>query len=98
MPAYTPTTWVDDATELSADNLNNIEQGIVDSVDGINGYVHTEGSPAATWAVTHTLGKYPSVMVVDSAGQVVIGDVRYVDQNEVELTFASAFAGKAYLT
>lgn len=98
MPEYSPTVWVDDATELSAANLNNIEQGIQDAVDGINGYTHIQGLPAATWSVVHTLGKYPSVMVVDSSGQEVIGDVRYVDENEVEITFAAAFAGRAYLT
>lgn len=32
---YTKTTWVDEETEVSADNLNNIEQGISNAFDDI---------------------------------------------------------------
>ena len=32
---YTKTTWVDEETEVSADNLNNIEKGISDAFDDI---------------------------------------------------------------
>lgn len=59
-------------------------------------YVHTQQSVSTTWSVTHNLEKRPSVTVVDSADNVVIGDVEYVDNNNVTITFASAFSGKAY--
>ena len=44
----------------------------------------------------HTPGKRPAVTVVDSAGTVVIGEVDYLDDNTVRLTFCAAFSGTAY--
>ena len=43
------------------------------------------------------MGKYPSVTVADSAGSEVVGEVQYVDSNNVILLFASPFSGVAYL-
>ena len=61
-------------------------------------HVHTQGSAATSWSITHALTGYPSVTVVDSAGTVVIGDVQYNSTTSITVTFQSAFAGKAYLT
>jgi hypothetical protein len=61
-------------------------------------YTHTQSSAATTWTVTHTLSGYPSVTVVDSAGTVVIGTVKYDSTSQITITFESAFSGKAYLT
>lgn len=60
-------------------------------------YEHVQGVASATWNIAHGLNKYPSVSIVDSSGNIVIGDTNYVDVNNVTLTFAGAFAGKAYL-
>ena len=60
-------------------------------------FVFTQGSPASTWNVVHTLNKFPSVSVVDSANNDVIGDVHYVDTSNLTITFSSSFSGKAYL-
>lgn len=54
-------------------------------------------SPSAEWTILHSLGKFPSVMVVDSAGTVVEGAVEYVDADSLKVHFASAFGGDAYL-
>jgi len=59
-------------------------------------YVHIQSSPSASWVVTHNLNKRPSVVVVDSADSVVVGEVEYNSDNQVTLTFAGAFSGKAY--
>lgn len=60
-------------------------------------YTHSQITPQKTWQITHNLGKYPSVVVVDSAKTVVIGDISYVSTNSLIITFCSAFAGEAYL-
>jgi hypothetical protein len=60
-------------------------------------YVHTQGVPEAVWTVSHNLGKRPSVTVVDSAEEVVVGAVKYLDDYTVEVAFSGAFAGKAYI-
>lgn len=59
-------------------------------------HVHKQDTPMATWTVTHNLGKYPSVTVVDSAGTFGMSEIHYLNENRVELKFAYAFSGKAY--
>lgn len=61
-------------------------------------YIHDQGSPASTWSVTHNLGYYPNVAVVDSGGTEVIGEVTYADSNSLTISFSSPFGGKAYLS
>ena len=60
-------------------------------------FVFTQNTPANPWYVTHNLGKYPVVTVVDSAETRVFTDVRYVDINNLIIDFPSAFSGQAYL-
>ena len=59
-------------------------------------YVHSQGVPASQWVITHNLGKKSSVTVVDSADQVVIGQVTYNSVNQDTLDFQGSFSGKAY--
>jgi len=63
---------------------------------GDKNYVHIQDTAAAVWTASHNLGKRPAVVVVDSAEDVVYGDIRYIDDNTVTLTFTGAFTGKAY--
>ena len=53
--------------------------------------------PATTWTITHNLGKFPSITVIDSGNTVVHGEYTYIDNNKIVLEFSAAFAGKAYL-
>jgi hypothetical protein len=59
-------------------------------------YRHVQSSPSATWTVTHNLGKYVAVSVVDSAGDLVFGDVHYDSSDQVTISFSAAFGGEAY--
>ena len=60
-------------------------------------FTFTQNVARNVWEIKHDLNKYPSVTIVDSAENVVIGDVTYIDENNVRLTFSGAFSGKAYL-
>lgn len=60
-------------------------------------YVHKQLSASREWLITHNLSKFPSVTVVDSAQTVVIGEVTYIDSNNLKITFSAEFSGKAYL-
>lgn len=60
--------------------------------------VFTQNSPQTTWNITHTLGYSPNVTIVDSGGNVVEGDIQYVDITTIVATFSSAFSGTAYLS
>ena len=61
-------------------------------------YVHTQGTPATTWNVTHNLGFFPNVTAVDSVNREFIADVTYVDVNNLTITLTAATAGKAYVS
>ncbi len=60
-------------------------------------YTHTQSSASATWTIVHNLNCKPSVTIVDSAGNVQIGEVLYDSDNQITLAFAAAFSGFAYL-
>lgn len=60
-------------------------------------YVYDQQVAALVWNVTHNLNKYPSVTVVDTAGDEVIGDVHFNNSNTLTITFSSAFSGKAFI-
>ena len=61
-------------------------------------FVHTQSVSASTWTISHNLGFFPSVNVVDSGGTTVIGDVSYITENQVSISFSAAFGGKAYFS
>ena len=73
------------------------------SITGNITYTHTQSSVSDTWVVTHNLGRFPSVTVIDSGDTVVFGTVVYNSSNQLTITFfvgegsPSAFSGKAYL-
>lgn len=73
-------------------NKTGAELGIVDDKN----FVYVQATSSDIWEITHNLNKYPAVTVVDSGGSVVIGEIVYIDKNNVRITFASAFSGKAY--
>lgn len=60
-------------------------------------FVFTQAIPADVWLIEHNLNKYPSVSVVDTGGNLICGDVEYVDINTVRCKFSSMFSGNAYL-
>lgn len=61
------------------------------------GYVFTQSTPATVWTINHDLNKFPSVSIVDSANDEVIGEVRYASATQIIITFSAAFSGKAFL-
>lgn len=61
-------------------------------------YIFNQIAASAHWIITHNLDKYPSVTVVDSAENVVVGDVQYNGKNSLSIDFnGTEFSGKAYL-
>jgi selenophosphate synthase len=52
-----------------------------------------EFNAASTVTVTHNLGKYPAVTVMDSAGDAVEGDVLFTSSNGLTVSFSAPFSG-----
>lgn len=75
-----------------------IDTGLPPALTGDKYYMFTQSLPSALWVIAHGLAKNPSVTVVDSSGSVVFGDVTYTINNDtLQISFAGAFSGKAYL-
>ena len=86
--------FVEGNGNLTAGKTYGIVQGPSD-VD--KSFIFTQGSASNTWTINHNLEKYPSVTVVDSANNVVIGDITYSNTNSLTVSFSSTFSGKAYI-
>jgi len=65
--------------------------------DGFATFIYDQMSPSDEWVIDHDLNCFPSVTVVDSANNVVIGNVLYVTDKQLIVTFVGAFSGKAFI-
>lgn len=66
-------------------------------------YRHIQSVPDSVWTINHGLGFYPNVTIVDSTGREVEGEVGWVNQNSLTVSFFGSngpvsFAGEAYLS
>jgi hypothetical protein len=49
------------------------------------------------WTINHNMNKFPAATIVLSTGQKGYGDVTYVDNNNLTISFAGDESGKVYL-
>ena len=61
-------------------------------------YRHTQAVASSTWLITHNLGFYPNIVVQDSGGSIVEGEITYTNSNSLTATFSVSFSGTAYLS
>lgn len=79
----------------SIEAISGLEEALAANKD--KNYVHIQRAAAKVWYIQHNLNKMPSVVVQDSAGNTVIGEINYESENVVVLKFNGSFSGKAYL-
>jgi hypothetical protein len=101
MTPTTPTTGnVEITASLSAtgtpDNTKFL-RGDNTWIEADKTFIFTQAVPATTWNITHNLGKFPSVSVINSNNVVINGEVTYIDNNNIQANFSAGFSGKAYL-
>ena len=60
-------------------------------------FIYTQSEASTEWVVNHDLNKFPSVTVIDSAGSIVVGNVQYVNNTQIIITFCAPFSGQAIL-
>lgn len=97
--AYDKTVMSIDITQSTTDRTVTLNYRDTTTIADLYkfSHVHTQAAPATQWAITHNLGKYPSVSVVDSSEQEVIGEVEYLSDSALIVRFSAAFSGKAYI-
>ena len=64
---------------------------------GDKNFVYPQDQAANPWVIQHNLNKFPSCTMVLSTGQQGFGDVTFIDENNLTITFAGAESGKAYI-
>jgi len=84
-----------DITDLDKYTVAEVDALIATATD-IH-YEHIQSVSSASWVISHSLGKKPSVTVQDGSGNDVEGSVSYTDDNNLTITFNTAFTGVAYL-
>lgn len=68
-------------------------------VAAVESFTWNQATASTTWTISHTLGYFPAVTVVDSTGTLIFpATVHYVDVATVQLTFSAAVGGLAYLS
>lgn len=83
---------------LLAGNEGTVEQ-FLESLRGAGAetYIYEQIRASEEWTITHYLNKYPSVTIVDTGNNVIIGAVEYLDKDRLILRFNFEFSGFAYL-
>lgn len=64
---------------------------------GLSTTIIAQSEPSAVWTLAHGLGRFPSVTLVDDAGDVFGASIRYPDANTVVVTLNAPTGGTAYL-
>lgn len=89
-----------DTIVIPRDDVTLIEVGIQgpagpQGIPGSGGDKHYEQTfvTASSVTVTHNLGKFPAVSVLDSADDEVIGDVQHITINQLIVVFSAPFSG-----
>lgn len=62
-----------------------------------NAFEFVQSQPSDFWMISHNLGRFPQVMLLDSEDDVCEGEIRYRDENSLTVSFNQKIAGKAYL-
>ena len=92
----TPLSYNGDAGKFLAVNSTETAIEFVDIVQDKN-FVHDQGMPSLVWTIQHNLNKFPSACAVDTAKSMVVGQIDYIDLNNLTITFNASFSGEAYL-
>ena len=106
---YTIDSYIDNGAFYTLNLTNRKGEGsIVDNVfydfsvftlssQGTPTFIFNQAVASTQWNIQHNLGKFPSVSVINNNNVVINGEVKYIDNNNIQLNFSAGFSGKAYL-
>lgn len=80
----------------------DVKFGVVYKGEGSGGgsdknYIHEQTEPKSTWIITHNLGKYPSIDIIDDNNIIIMGEIEYISKNKIIARFNKEYTGKAIL-
>jgi len=98
------TTTITDNTMAQPVNSYNFEVIRFDDsapcnsgIIGDKNFTFSQNTPSALWTIQHDLNKFPSVSVIDTSGNIVLGSVNHIDVNNLTISFTAPFSGTATL-
>lgn len=69
----------------------------IDNDEGDKFFEFVQGVSSTTWEINHNLDKFPSVSIVNNNNVAALGEITYIDLNNLTINFSAGFSGKAYL-
>lgn len=75
-----------DYPDINTDPVNHVK------------YVHNQTSASNQWTISHNLGFFPNVTVLDNQNRIIEADTVYLNTNSVRIVMNVALSGVAYLT
>lgn len=88
------------AITVADDKPINVQVGEtvqINYVTGLDLHYEQEFTDEDEFTITHNMGKYPAITVIDTAGDEVEGDYTYIDINTLVVSFSAPFSGKVVL-
>lgn len=77
--------------------INGVSTGVQSAgeqgIPGVDANYTQAFNVSSSIDVNHNLNKLVSVSIIDSANDEVIGDISYIDPNNIRVVFTSAFSG-----
>jgi hypothetical protein len=88
-----------EAVEILSTKVTSLQDqlnALATSTQNDKHYIHRQLVAESTWVVQHNLGKFPSISVIDSAGdEIEGGDVHHDSEIQATLRFSVSFSGTA---
>lgn len=60
-------------------------------------YIHVQNDPSTTWIVVHNMQKYPTPLVMDENGEVVLTSISYPSLDVIHIKFLRPAIGSVTL-
>lgn len=81
-----------------ATNPRSVAQRNFNAIEArLTGYRHIQSVPASVWTINHGLGRRSIPSCYDSAGDVIWGAIRFLDDNTTTVTYGAQFSGEAFV-
>lgn len=74
-----------------------LDENFVEFLTPGRSYHHVQSNPSRVWEITHNLNKYPTVIITDNDNNEYEGEIKKIDENNIVITFSTAFSGYADL-
>lgn len=71
--------------------------GLEEALNRLDTFIYEQAIASDTWEIEHNLGRFPSVEVVDTAGNKFFPAVQWINENKLIITMNGATKGKAFL-